>query len=395
MSNNQIKPNLSLNTIGTKRFIAGILIGLSYAIILFVLFTYLREFDQYFAFFSYNNVYDLNSNNELLIYWSYIFTALALGMPITIYIWSNGLGLRGRANKFIQTQSFFIVWMVLFAYTSIARFNPEVMGYQAYSNIFIVPEYYQILLFLVPLYIFLYSWQFLIKRYKSQKWMLISLVVILFLGLVFKNAIPIPNKDRLKNQYALPTYIKNQKIDSTLLIIKNQYNIEYLKRDINSLKTNHSLDSYHLMDNIHKWFHLKEDTLNLKTIIMARLLTQFKPLDINYRVRENFKLPNPYAVLNQMKKYNKQSNEYKELCLFLDDEAQYINEALTMLKTEHIYEASRSYYVREQLYEYQDYLFIIATENNFQGPFLNQLKKNELFQMNYRLRNQIDSVSLQ
>ena len=114
-------------------------------------------------------------------FWSLF--SISLGFSFTSYLWTSKPTLKNRRetrmNRIAQTNSLFIFGLIFLSISRILQFYIE-FHYVDYE----IKEEVGILLFMVPVFIYVYSWIFILRIYKSTKPFLISLIIFVIYGLI-------------------------------------------------------------------------------------------------------------------------------------------------------------------------------------------------------------------
>lgn len=181
-----IKKDFKIEQIGRFRFYSGIIVGIQYSIILTFLFQMLSKANNITIALNDGNWNNL-LNSKLDFYYTLFFGLLSvsLGFCFTTYLWMSKPKTEKRNEtrklRFAQTNSIFIFGVIMLVLT---RFFSIYMGFN-YDGFYLdLKEYFGLIAFLLPLFIFLYCWTLISKIYKSKKVILISLMIVGILGLI-------------------------------------------------------------------------------------------------------------------------------------------------------------------------------------------------------------------
>ena len=179
------KSEFNVERIGRFQFYSGIVVGIGYSIILTFLFQLLSKTNNVTIALNNGNWNNL-LNSKLNFYYTLFFGLLSvsLGFCFTTYLWmskpSSGIRNETRKLRFAQTNSVFIFGVIMLVLT---RFFTIYMGFN-YDGFYLdLKEYFGLLAFLLPIFIFLYCWSLISKIYQSKKVLLISLLIFGILGL--------------------------------------------------------------------------------------------------------------------------------------------------------------------------------------------------------------------
>ncbi len=178
------KSDFRIEKIGTVRFYSGIVVGIVWSVILYLLFqTFLKAKTITPAMLDENWNESLSFDFYTLIFFA--FMALSLGFCYTSYLWMSGTeklrGINKRRIQYAQSNSIFIFYVVLLV--ALRFFTIYISFNYGGFNLGLQYEYgYFILIF--PLFIFLYNWIWISRIYQSKKPLLISIVIFVLCGLI-------------------------------------------------------------------------------------------------------------------------------------------------------------------------------------------------------------------
>ena len=179
------KADFNIDRIGRFRFFSGIVIGITYSIILTFLFQMFVKTNNVVIAMNDGN-WDNLINSKLDFYFTLFFGLLSvsLGFCFTTYLWTSKPNSENRNEnrklRNTQTNSIFMFGVIMLVLT---RFFTIYMGFN-YDGIYLdLKEYFGLLAFLLPLSIFLYCWSLISKIYQSKKILLISLLIFGILGM--------------------------------------------------------------------------------------------------------------------------------------------------------------------------------------------------------------------
>ena len=116
------------------------------------------------------------------LFWSLF--SVSLGFSFTSYLWTSKPNLKNRretrTNRIAQTNSLFIFGLIFFSVARLLQFYIEFH----YEVDYKIKEEVGYFLFIVPLFIYFYNWNYILRIYKSTKPFLISIIVFLIYGLI-------------------------------------------------------------------------------------------------------------------------------------------------------------------------------------------------------------------
>jgi len=114
-------------------------------------------------------------------FWSLF--SISLGFSFTSYLWTSKPTLKNRRetriNRIAQTNSFFIFGLIFLSVSRLLQFYIE-FHYVDYE----IKEEVGNLIYMVPIFIYLYNWTFISRIYKSTKPFLVSLIIFVIYGLI-------------------------------------------------------------------------------------------------------------------------------------------------------------------------------------------------------------------
>lgn len=274
MQRHSIKQKLTIKTIGKNYFWMGIILGVNYNLILLLFISYLRE-GFYLSILSYER--DLVRLEPQDYVWIDLVIALlntVISFGIIQIIWTAGL-LKNNRNKKCRHKYYSIIGFVAFVtFTSYAVFY-RVVSITTFYTISLeihklLLEYFDIRIFLfAPLAIFFTLWSKFQIYFKSYRWILISFVSIVGIGILLGTKFPI-NRDILSQNY-------NHIFDHEFNYIDKQLALYY---DTNSqtydeyrkvLRTKRSDEIYNLLMESRTKFH-SLDSLSIDTLVLQKIL---------------------------------------------------------------------------------------------------------------------------
>ena len=318
------KPQLTITYLEKRTFLVGIILGLFYSISILLFFGNLREIEKYFSSSIYNNLFIFDDKNESLIRLSYSLTSICLGFSFCVHYWFKKN--RNYSFNFISNQALFILWFVIFSFSSFSKINAEIIGYQYFSEILIVLDDYKLLLFIVPLYIYLYNWGLISKKFSCKKWKIYSLLIICFISIIFYFNFKLFSSTSIKDYYISKNKWKREFLQNEITNSKKKYNIIFDSLTISTLRKDNTKSSIKFSEKINQAFNTKTP-ISLDTIIFAKVLVNNK-LNFGYK----FPYPNPKSIYYQTTFYSKYSSEYRELINLLELEQKFVESEMYNLK---------------------------------------------------------------
>ena len=180
----KIKPDFNVKQIGSFRFYSGILVGLIFSFILNLFFLNIINMSDVMAAWAYGS-WETSLIQKSDFYYSFFWSlfSISIGFSFTTYLWSGNPFLKTprqtRINRIANTHAYFIFGLVLFSISRLLQLYIEFHNVE-YS----VKEEFGMLLFLVPLFIWLFHWTFISRIYKAIKPMGISLLLFIIYGVI-------------------------------------------------------------------------------------------------------------------------------------------------------------------------------------------------------------------
>jgi hypothetical protein len=178
------KSVFNIEQIGHFRFYSGVIVGLIFSLILNKFFLNLIQMSDVLAAMTHGywkTPFSEKPDFYYSIFWSLF--SISLGFSFTIYLWTSKPTLNNRRktriNRIAQANSLFIFGLI---FLSISRILQFYIGFHYVD--YEIKEEVGILLYIVPVFIFVYNWIFIVRIYKSTKPFLISLIIFVIYGLI-------------------------------------------------------------------------------------------------------------------------------------------------------------------------------------------------------------------
>lgn len=178
------KSDFTIEQIGRFRFFSGVIVGLIFSITLYFFFLNLIKVKDVLEAMTngyYKTPFSENPDFYHSFFWSLF--SLSLGFCFTSYQWTSKPTLLSwretRINRTAHLNSLFV-----FGFVFLCAFRLLEI-YMAFHFVdFVIKNYLGSLLFIVPVFIFVYNWLFILRIYKSIKPFLISLLLFVFFGFI-------------------------------------------------------------------------------------------------------------------------------------------------------------------------------------------------------------------
>jgi hypothetical protein len=325
------KNKISVQNIGKQRFWFGILAGFISALSISLAFNQAREV---FRFFTSVSADLLILENQELIFFNYFFASLStvLGLAITIWIW---MGNRTRTRKMdklykqlSRTNALLIFWLILMMVARFGSILPFILfGTPGYDNQLNLYNDYWILFVLIPIVIFTQSWFIVRLVYRAGKWIFLSLLICAITAFTLSKTTTV-DQEKINNAY-FKRYEKDYEyIDKEISKSKVNYGIKYDSKTIEILKKWHAESSVEQVNSIRIAFE-KGNKVSIDTIILQKIIVHnFKRGSWYYHRRnslENWHYALPKDILKQIKYFDSNSNETKELFYILKEQINLVN----------------------------------------------------------------------
>lgn len=205
-----LKPVISIEKIGKKRFLTGIVIGVLVAFLASYFLNYSRESMRMLTFFADPLIL---SDKEFRLY-DLFFAAFStsLGFGFTIAYWAGGRNPNIK-RRYLMTFAASNAWMVsIVAFILVARYGsllPIIMyGLYGYDGQFDLLNDYWFIFILIPAYVFFAHWNTIRLIFRTRYWVIISIGIYLTISfLLFKttgvdrNILNQAHYSRYKHQY--------------------------------------------------------------------------------------------------------------------------------------------------------------------------------------------------
>ncbi|MBJ2176346.1 hypothetical protein JBL43_18990 [Aureibaculum sp. A20] len=324
------KEKISIQNIGKQRFWIGIVSGLFSAIMISLTFNYFRELFRFLTTLSADLL--ILEKPELQFY-NYFFSSLAtvLGLSITISIWMTNNNHKRKKDKIYKqlsrTNILFTFWLILMMIARFGSVLPFVLyGTPGYDNQLNLFEEYWLLFVLIPIVVFAQNWFIVRLIYRSTKWIFFSLLICIAITFILKTTTSI-SPEILNNAYYKKFESDYNYIDNQINKAKSEYGIEFQENTINTLKKWHTESSRKQVIDLKSAFS-KDHKISLDTIILQKIVIKnFKENGRYFRKNsiDNWNYALPKDILRQLKFYESNSNESKELIEILKEQIDLIN----------------------------------------------------------------------
>ena len=173
-----LKPEISISTLGKRKFWTGIIIGIGLSFILSYFFNYSRELLRFITFMG--DPYLLTEKEFRLYDLFFAAFSTSLGFGFTIVYWLRGRN-QNIKKRYLKTFTISNAWLITFvSLMLVARFGSIlpiiVYGLPGYDNHLNILSDFWILLVLIPIYVFFAHWNTIRLIFQTKNWILISLI---------------------------------------------------------------------------------------------------------------------------------------------------------------------------------------------------------------------------
>lgn len=327
----KIKPELSLKQIGTLRFWLGTFIGIFFSTSLCFLLNYSTEILRYFTGQFGDQIYiSSKAKFQLEIFFAALSTTA--GFSLAMWFWLSGIRkyypkqkLHKRLN---QVNSILAIWIPLLFITRIGTILfTNVYAIRGYDNSINLLEEFKIILVLIPLVIFFQNWLNIRLVFKINRWPVFSILAVLststllvYITSVDTNKIDTNYKKRFENEY--------QYIDYEILHASKDYNIQYSKATIKTLKEWHTIQSLNQVESVKNAFE-NSGSVSLDTIILQKIIIRNFKNGIWQPQRGNlfygWDYAKPLDILKQIKNAKYDRKRTKELIEIINEQIILVN----------------------------------------------------------------------
>ena len=178
----KLKPGFNVEQIGAFRFYSGIVVGLIFSFLLNLFFLNIIQMSEVLAALakgSWDNPFSREPDFYYSFFWSLF--SISIGFSFTTYLWTGKPFLvnkrQTRINRIAHTYAYFIFGLILFCISRLLQFYIEFQHVK-----FSLKEELGVLLFLVPLFIFLFHWTFIARIYKATKTFGLAMLLFIIYG---------------------------------------------------------------------------------------------------------------------------------------------------------------------------------------------------------------------
>ncbi len=180
----KFKSEFTISEIGRFQFYSGLVIGFGYSIILNFFFQLLSKTNRAISII-YRNTYSDPIIWEPDAYYSTLisFLSISIAFCFTTYLWMSKPRKRNkketRNSRYIQANSLFIYGIIMIF---LIRLYSICIAFDFDEIYFDIKLEYGLFPFLLPLFLLLFNWGNIAKTYRTRKFFLISLSIIIPFG---------------------------------------------------------------------------------------------------------------------------------------------------------------------------------------------------------------------
>jgi hypothetical protein len=316
------KEKLSIRAIGYRRFWMGLLIGIFTAVFFAYFLNVLWEIFRLF---------DLTSNRSTeyppeKTFIDSLFTGLfasVSGLSLTVWIWMNGQKELSKRRSFYAkisaSHSLFLFWLYIFAFFDFWKLAVGL----SMMDTFTLSEYY----FLPSLFVLVLFFQnglWIRRSYKLGFWAVYAMIGCLLFGL-FLGETTRYDKTRLIDSYVNRYEKQNKYTDSILKLAAQEYQLHFDAETIRMLKEFDTYRSWKQVSKLRIMF-MSKAKVSLENIILEKIIVHNtkKALVDSYYI-STWHFASPDNIYQQLKFYNPEDPEAKELMLLLKEQIDFRN----------------------------------------------------------------------
>jgi hypothetical protein len=273
------KEKLSIELFGRNRFYLGLSIGFLASILVYFFFAYFREILREQSF---DSDLIIPTNSEFIIY-NFFFAAVAVtvGFGATVWFWFHGLFNSSKPRRrIIYISAYAMFWSMTLLYlvskvgSNLTWILFSVDGYDDHLNL---SRELPLLLFLLPIVLFLNIWTPIRLSFRSGNWLFKSLLVFVITSTIL--ALNPPVDQTILNDSWL-TYMKpyNKIVDDELKKARTK-GLAFSEQAINTLRFNKKERVFEQVERLKERFKSKTpvpiDTVVLELILIKKSTIRF------------------------------------------------------------------------------------------------------------------------
>ena len=326
-----IKPELNLKHIGALRFWLGTFIGILFSTALCFLLNYSSEILRYFTGQFGDQIY-LTTTEKFQQKLFFATLSTTIGFSVAMWFWLSSVRNNSPKQKLHkrlnQVNSILVIWVPLLFITRIGTILfTNVYAIRGYNKSMNFLEEFKILLVLIPLVIFSQNWMNIRLAFRTNWWPVYSIVAIfitsillVYITSVDTNIVDKNYKNRFGQEY--------QYIDYETMRAAENYNIQFSKATVTTLKEWHTIQSMNQVETVKNAFE-NSSPVSLDTIILQKIIIRNFKNGIWKPSRNNlfygWDYVKPLDVLKQIKNAKYEKSRTKELIEILNEQILLVN----------------------------------------------------------------------
>ncbi|PKP40062.1 MAG: hypothetical protein CVT96_10675 [Bacteroidetes bacterium HGW-Bacteroidetes-13] len=316
------KENISIQTIGIERFWIGLLTGLFTSVFFAYFLNVLWETFRLFNLTANRSTEYPPEKTFIDSLFTGLFASVS-GLSLAVWIWMNGQKELSKRRSFYAkisaSHSLFLFWLYIFVFFDFWKLAVGLSMMDTFS----LSEYY----FLPSLFVmvlFLQNGIWIRRSYKLGFWAVYALMGCLLLGL-FLSETTRYDKTQMIDSYVNRYEKQNKYTDSILKLATQEHQIHFDAETVKMLKEFNSYRSWKQVSKLRIMF-MSKAKVSLENIILEKIIVHNakKALVDSYYV-STWHFASPYNIYQQLKFYNPEDPEAKELMLLLKEQIDFRN----------------------------------------------------------------------
>lgn len=266
-----LKPEISIELIGKKKFWLGIILGIAYSLVLSYFFNYCRESLRFITFLGDPYILSPKDFKKYDLFFASFSASLGFGIVIVYWFLGNNNQFTKRyLKRFAITNALFISVVSL---SLVARFGsilPIILyGTPGYDSQFSFLVDFRLLLIFTPLFVFFSNWNGVQAFLRTRYWILISFVLYCLISLFLYKTTAL-DRDVLNSHY----YENNkERFDFIEQEFRNakRLGIDYSEETKTTLQKRYAPSTQDLVLELKEAFN-SERVLSLDTLILEKII---------------------------------------------------------------------------------------------------------------------------
>ncbi len=311
------KEKISIQIIGIERFWIGMLIGLFTAVFFAYFLNVLWETFRLFELTTSRSTEYPPEKTFIDCLFTGLFASVS-GLTLAVWIWMNGQKELSKRRSFYAkisaSHSLFLFWLYIFVFFDFWKLAVGLSMMDSFS----LSEYY-LLPTLFVLVLFLQNGIWIRRSYKLGFWAVYALMGCLLFGL-FLGETTRYDKTRLIDRYVNRYEKQNKYTDSILKLAKQEHQIHFDAETVRILK---EFDSYRSRKQVSELRRMFRGTakVSLENIILEKIIVHnYKKALVDSYYISSWHFASPNNIYKQLKFYNPEDPEAKELMLLLKEQ---------------------------------------------------------------------------